>query len=170
MSLHGVERASLPLNLADFGAIIDVRSPAEFAEDHLPGAINLPVLDDEERARVGTLYKQSPFQARKLGAALISRNAARFLDEDLCDHGKDWAPLLYCWRGGMRSRSFATVLRSVGWRARVLEGDAPLTMVNDPVVTTSLVSEVFRQHHPCHPGLAFGEELSPFSMVCHGHC
>jgi len=56
----------------DYTAIIDVRSPSEFAEDHFPGAINLPVLNDEERARVGTIYKQeSPFQAKKLGAALV---------------------------------------------------------------------------------------------------
>jgi len=54
--------------LPDFDEVIDVRSPAEFAEDHLPGAINCPVLDDAERARVGTIYKQvSPFEARKVG-------------------------------------------------------------------------------------------------------
>jgi tRNA 2-selenouridine synthase len=63
-----------------FDDIIDVRSPAEFAEDHLPGAINLPVLSDDERARVGTIYKQvNPFTARKLGAALVARNAAAHL-------------------------------------------------------------------------------------------
>ncbi|MGB2892853.1 MAG: rhodanese-like domain-containing protein, partial [Albidovulum sp.] len=60
----------------DHDAVIDVRSPSEYAEDHLPGAINLPVLDDAERARVGTIYKQqSPFLARKVGAALVARNA-----------------------------------------------------------------------------------------------
>jgi rhodanese-related sulfurtransferase len=77
--------------LADLGTlgfddIIDVRAPAEFAEDHLPGAISLPVLDDEERARVGTIYKQvSPFTARKLGAALVAKNAARHLEGPLAD-------------------------------------------------------------------------------------
>ena len=60
-----------------FDEIIDVRSPGEFLEDHVTGAVNLPVLDDEERIRVGTLYKQvSPFAARKVGAALVSRNIA----------------------------------------------------------------------------------------------
>ncbi len=65
----------------DFDDIIDVRAPAEWAEDHIPGAINLPVLDDAERARVGTIYKQvNPFTARKLGAALVARNAATHLE------------------------------------------------------------------------------------------
>lgn len=106
-----------------FDAIIDVRSPAEFAEDHLPGAINLPVLDDEERARVGTIYKQqSPFLARKLGAALVARNAARHLEGPLADLPGGWRPLIYCWRGGQRSGSFATILSQVGWRVEVLEG------------------------------------------------
>jgi tRNA 2-selenouridine synthase len=122
MSLHGVERAALPLNFGAFSAVIDVRSPDEFAEDHLPAAINLPVLDNEERVRVGTLYNRSPFEARKLGAALISRNAARFLEHDLRGHDKGWTPLVYCWRGGMRSHSLAVILRSIGWRAMVLDG------------------------------------------------
>lgn len=106
-----------------FDEIIDVRSPSEFADDHLPGAINLPVLDDEERARVGTLYKQdSPFAARKVGAALISRNIARHLEETLHDRPKSWRPLVYCWRGGQRSGSFTHILREIGWSARRLEG------------------------------------------------
>ncbi len=107
----------------DFDAVIDVRSPAEFAEDHLPGAINLPVLDDEERARVGTIFKQqSPFLARKLGAALVARNAARHLEGPLADKPGGWRPLVYCWRGGQRSGSFATILAQVGWRVELIEG------------------------------------------------
>ena len=106
-----------------FDDIIDVRSPAEFAEDHLPGAISLPVLDDEERARVGTIYKQvSPFTARKLGAALVARNAAAHLEGPLADRPGGWRPLVYCWRGGQRSGSFATILTQVGWRAETLSG------------------------------------------------
>ncbi|MBI1943149.1 MAG: tRNA 2-selenouridine(34) synthase MnmH, partial [Betaproteobacteria bacterium] len=62
-SRHSVPMAELAAS--GFDAIIDVRSPAEFAEDHIPGAISCPVLDDGERARVGTLYKQvSPFEAK----------------------------------------------------------------------------------------------------------
>lgn len=106
-----------------FDEIIDARSPAEFAEDHIPGAINLPVLDDEERARVGTLHKQvSAFAARKVGAALVSRNIARHLESVLADRPRDYRPLVYCWRGGNRSGAFVTVLRAVGWQACQLEG------------------------------------------------
>lgn len=107
----------------DHDAVIDVRSPSEYAEDHLPGAINLPVLDDAERARVGTIYKQqSPFLARKVGAALVARNAARHLEGPLADLSGAWRPLLYCWRGGQRSGSFATILAQVGWRVELVDG------------------------------------------------
>lgn len=106
-----------------FDAIIDVRSPAEFAEDHIPGAINLPVLDNDERARVGTIYKQqSPFLARKIGGALVAKNAARHLEGPLADLNGGWRPLIYCWRGGQRSGSFATILSQVGWRVELLQG------------------------------------------------
>ncbi len=87
--------------------VIDVRSPAEYAEDHVPGAINLPVLNNEERAQVGTIYVQeSPFLARKLGAALVFRNAANHIEHTLSHHEGGWRPLVYCWRGGKRSGSF----------------------------------------------------------------
>jgi len=110
-------------DLATFGEVIDVRSPAEFADDHIPGAINCPVLDDAERAQVGTLYKQeSPFAARKLGAALVARNIARHLEERFIERDKHWRPLIYCWRGGQRSAAMVTVLRAVGWGAFQLEG------------------------------------------------
>ncbi|MBN9887848.1 tRNA 2-selenouridine(34) synthase MnmH [Salipiger abyssi] len=106
-----------------FDTVIDVRSPAEFAEDHVPGAINLPVLDNEERARVGTIYKQeSPFLARKLGAALVFRNAAAHIEGPLAHHEGGWRPLVYCWRGGQRSGSFAWMLQQIGWRAEAVEG------------------------------------------------
>lgn len=109
--------------LERFDVIIDVRSPSEFAEDHLPGAINLPVLDDAERARVGTHYTQvSAFEARRMGAALVSRNIARHLETALADRPKDFKPLIYCWRGGMRSQSMGLVLASVGWKVTLVEG------------------------------------------------
>ena len=108
---------------AGFDDIIDVRSPQEFAEDHLPGAINLPVLDDQERAQVGTIYKQSsPFDARKIGAALVAANAARHIAGALADRGGGWKALIYCWRGGQRSGSFATILGQIGWRVDRIEG------------------------------------------------
>jgi tRNA 2-selenouridine synthase len=119
--LHSVAmQASI---LAAYDAIIDARSPAEYAEDHLPGALCLPVLDNEERARVGTLYKQdSPFAAKKLGAALVAKNIGRHLETALADRPKGWRALVYCWRGGKRSDAFAHVLREIGWDAHTLEG------------------------------------------------
>lgn len=106
-----------------FDTIIDVRSPAEYAEDHLPGAINLPVLSNEERAEVGTIYvQQSPFLARKLGAALVFRNAANHIEQRLSHHEGGWRPLVYCWRGGQRSGAFTWMLQQIGWRADVVEG------------------------------------------------
>ena len=106
-----------------FHEIIDVRAPCEFAEDHLTGAINLPVLNDEERCRVGTMYKQdSPFKARIIGAALVSKNIAAHLDSHFSTKGKDYRPLLYCWRGGQRSGSLAAVLNEIGWAIAVIEG------------------------------------------------
>ena len=109
--------------LPEFDEIIDARTPSEFALDHIPGARNLPVLSDTERARVGTLYKQvSPFSAKKLGAALVAANLARHLETTLLDRPKAWRPLVYCWRGGKRSGAFTHVLREIGWDARSLEG------------------------------------------------
>ena len=108
--------------LAAFPERIDVRSPAEFALDHLPGALNMPVLDDAERARIGTLYTGSAFEARRLGAALVARNIALMLDGAFADKARDWQPLVYCWRGGQRSRALAHVLNEVGWRAMQLDG------------------------------------------------
>jgi len=106
-----------------FDEVIDVRSPAEYAEDHIPGAINLPVLDDQERARVGTIYVQeAPFKARKIGAAIVARHAADYIDGPLADRDGGWQPLVYCWRGGQRSNSFASILHQIGWRVRVLDG------------------------------------------------
>ncbi len=109
--------------LAGFDAILDVRSPAEFAEDHVPGAMNCPVLDNEERSRVGTDYKQhSPFEAKKLGAALVARNIARHIEQAFMDKPRGWRPLVYCWRGGKRSGAMAHILREIGWEAKTLEG------------------------------------------------
>jgi len=109
--------------LGEFDEIIDVRTPSEFAEDHIPGAINCPVLSDEERITVGTLYKQvSPFEARKVGAALVAKNIAHHLQTRFHDLPKSWRPLIYCWRGGQRSGAMSIILSQVGWAAHRLEG------------------------------------------------
>jgi len=109
--------------LDTFDSIIDVRSPAEFALDHIPGAINCPVLNDAERITVGTLYKQqSPFEARKLGAAIVARNIAHHLEQRFQAMPKQWKPLIYCWRGGNRSGSMALIFAKVGWPVVQLDG------------------------------------------------
>ena len=109
--------------LDQFDEIIDVRSESEFAEDHIPGAVNYPVLNDAERAEIGTMYKQvSPFDAKKIGAAMVSTNIARHLRTHLRDRPRGWKPLVYCWRGGGRSGALAHVLGQIGWRAGQLEG------------------------------------------------
>ena len=105
-----------------FDTIIDARSPAEYAEDHIPGAVSAPVLDDDERAEVGTRYKwESPFEAKKVGAALIAKNVSAHI-EKFKDKPKSWRPLVYCWRGGKRSGAMAHILREIGWNAETLEG------------------------------------------------
>ncbi len=108
--------------LREFEEIVDVRSPSEYAEDHIPGATNCPVLDDAERVRVGTLYQQSPFEAKKIGAALVARNIARHLETKWLDKPRTWHPLIYCWRGGQRSSAMTHILRQVGFAAEQLEG------------------------------------------------
>ncbi len=106
----------------DYTDIIDVRSPSEFTEDHIPGAINLPVLDDQQRIEVGTLYKESPFEAKKLGASYVSANIAKVIGTHLQDKDAEFRPLIYCWRGGQRSRSMAITLNQVGWHVTLLDG------------------------------------------------
>ncbi|WP_061148441.1 tRNA 2-selenouridine(34) synthase MnmH [Caballeronia arvi] len=109
--------------LRDFDEIVDVRTPLEFAEDHIPGAINAPVLSNEERVIVGTMYKQvSPFEATRVGAAMVARNIAHHLDTLFADKPRNWRPLIYCWRGGKRSGSMTTWLNMIGWQARQLDG------------------------------------------------
>jgi len=112
-----------PEVLAGFDVIVDARTPSEFAEDHVPGAINLPVLSDAERHEVGTVYVQeSRFKARRIGGAYVAANVGRYLQNEMADWPAAFQPLVYCWRGGMRSNSMAVILAQVGWRASVLQG------------------------------------------------
>ena len=119
-------KVSTPLpywEMRTFDDVLDARSPAEFAEDHLPDALNVPVLDDAERAFVGTIYKQhSAFEAKRAGAPLAARNIAAQIEAQFASRPRNWKPLVYCWRGGGRSGALVHVLRQVGWDARRLEG------------------------------------------------
>jgi tRNA 2-selenouridine synthase len=123
MSVRPLPAADAVLRLEQFDAVIDARSEGEFAEDHLPGAVNWPSLDDAERHEVGTLYKQvSPFDARKRGAALVAANISRHIARDVMDKPKGWKPLVYCWRGGQRSGSLSLVLGQIGFAVHIIEG------------------------------------------------
>ena len=103
--------------------IIDVRSPSEFNNDHIPGSINIPILNDQQRHDVGKTYKEvNPFKAKIMGASIISKNISKFLDNEFFSRNGSWQALIYCWRGGQRSRSLALVLNEIGWRISVLKG------------------------------------------------
>ncbi|MBP6404436.1 MAG: tRNA 2-selenouridine(34) synthase MnmH [Proteobacteria bacterium] len=123
MSVHVIPAADAMARLDSFSAVIDARSEDEFALDHLPGAVNWPSLNNEERKRVGTMYVQvSPFEAQKHGAALVAANIARHIERHVLDKPKNWQPLVYCWRGGKRSGSLALVLGQIGFKVTLVEG------------------------------------------------
>ena len=123
MNVQRISGEQALARLDTFSAVIDARSESEYALDRLPGALNWPSLRDDERVRVGTLYAQvSPFEARKLGAALVARNIAAHIERECMDLPRAWRPLLYCWRGGQRSGALALVLGQIGFRTTVIEG------------------------------------------------
>ena len=123
MSLRRITATDALTQLAGFDAIIDARSESEHAEDRLPGAVNWPVLNDAQRADIGTQYKQvSPFDARKRGAVMAARNIASHIETHAAELQRSWKPLVYCWRGGQRSGSLAQVLGEIGFQVHVLEG------------------------------------------------
>ena len=143
------------MDFKHFDAVIDARTPSEYALDHIPGAVSAPVLDDAQRAAVGTLYKQvSPFEAKKLGAALIAQNVARHIDTLFKGHNREWKPLVYCWRGGKRSGAMAHILREVGWDAKTLDGGyrAYRRWVVESLATAPLEMEFIVVHGPTGSG------------------
>jgi tRNA 2-selenouridine synthase len=123
MSVHLIPATEAMAKLNQFDAILDARSEGEHAEDHLPGALNWPSLNNEERIKVGTLYKQvNPFEAQKIGAALVARNIAQHIETHVMDKPRTWQPLVYCWRGGKRSNSLALILGQIGFKVHLIEG------------------------------------------------
>ena len=123
MSVHLIPADEAMAKLDQFDAILDARSEGEHAEDHLPDAQSWPSLNNEERIRVGTLYKQvSPFEAQKIGAALVAKNIAHHIETRVMDKPKNWQPLIYCWRGGKRSNSLALILGQIGFKVHLIEG------------------------------------------------
>ena len=123
-ALEAAQRLSLPADHPQaFGAVIDARSEGEYALDCLPGAVNWPSLNNEERILVGTLYKQQgAFEAQKIGAALVAANVSRHIQTHVLSLTKAWKPLVYCWRGGKRSGSLAHILSQIGFQVTLIEG------------------------------------------------
>ncbi|MDB4234324.1 tRNA 2-selenouridine(34) synthase MnmH [Alphaproteobacteria bacterium] len=103
----------------NYTKIVDVRSENEFADDHIPSSVNLPVLNNKERIIIGTQYKENSFEARKQGAALINNNISKIIKKDLFE--KKDKVLIYCWRGGLRSLSLYLVLKQIGFDVEILE-------------------------------------------------
>ena len=108
--------------LLDSHCIVDARTPLEFAEDHLPGAINVPILTNAERAEVGTLYKQQgPQPARVRGLELTCHRFPAIV-ASITEAAAGRPILVYCWRGGLRSESIALLLEMTGTPAVKLAG------------------------------------------------
>ena len=121
--IHRIKPTLRLIKCSSVDTIIDVRSPSEFLDDHLPSAINLPVLDDMQRESIGTIYSQSnPFEAKRAGAALVAQNIALYLQTELAEKDRNWRPLIYCWRGGHRSGAMAKIFSDIGWHTKVIEG------------------------------------------------
>jgi tRNA 2-selenouridine synthase len=123
MSVHLISAEQAMAQLNQFDAILDARTEGEHAEDHLPGALSWPSLNNAQRIQVGTLYKQvNPFEAQKVGAALVAKNIAHHIENHVMDKPRSWQPLVYCWRGGKRSNSLALVLGQIGFKVYLIEG------------------------------------------------
>jgi tRNA 2-selenouridine synthase len=103
-----------------YSVIIDVRTPLEYKEDHIPGSLNYAVLTNKQRHEIGIKYKENSFLAKKIGAQLISQNIAKILGKISFD--KKDTILIYCWRGGLRSLSLYLVLKQIGYDVYLLDG------------------------------------------------
>lgn len=108
--------------LIDSHLVVDVRTPLEYQEDHIPGAVNVPLLSNEERVEIGILHKETgPHAARRRGLELT---AHRFPDmvREIAEAAAQRRILVYCWRGGLRSKTVTTILELAGYSAVQLEG------------------------------------------------
>lgn len=105
-----------------YDLIIDARSPREFDEDHIPGAVNLPVVDNAEFAEVGTLHQTNPLAAYQLGARYSLQNISRHIETHISRCGSKSRILVYCFRGGKRSKVWQDVLETIGYRVERVKG------------------------------------------------
>jgi len=177
--IHPITPAEALADDRRFDAIIDARSPSEFALDHIPNARNWPSLDDDQRVLIGTLYKQvNTFEAKKQGAALVARNIAAHIDAHLADVPRTWQPLVYCWRGGNRSGALATVLSAIGFHVHLITGGykafRAMVMAQTPERVTALRYRVIAgatgvgKTHVLHALSAAGEQVLDLeALACH---
>lgn len=109
-------------DFSNYDLIIDARSPKEYVEDHIPGAINLPVVNNEEYAEVGTLHRTDKMGAYRIGAIYSLINIARYIEEELPKYAERSRILVYCFRGGKRSKIWVDVLEAIGYKVDKLQG------------------------------------------------
>ena len=144
MQVIAIEQAlGLPRSI-----LIDTRSPAEYEQGHIPGAVNVPLLENDERAIVGTLYKQiGPEPAKRKGLEIVSGKLADMVERigDLTSADPNASLVVYCWRGGMRSKSLLTILELMGIHGAQLQGGykAYRRYVQDALATFSLQPQLF---------------------------
>ncbi|HEX4855899.1 MAG TPA: tRNA 2-selenouridine(34) synthase MnmH [Limnobacter sp.] len=124
-------------DFSSFDLIIDARSPREYEEDHIPGAVNMPVVNNDEYAEVGTLHRTDKMAAYSIGVRYSLANIARHLSEDLPRYPKDGKVLVYCFRGGKRSKLWFDALETIGYDVQKLNGGwkAYRRWVNDQLET-----------------------------------
>lgn len=106
----------------EYDLVIDARSQREFSEDHLPGAVNLPVVDNDEYAEVGTTHRTDTHRAYLIGVSYALKNISHSIDELVARYPKDARMLVYCFRGGKRSKLWFDALSTVGYRVDRLPG------------------------------------------------
>ena len=109
-------------DLSSYDLIIDARSPREYLEDHIPGAVNMPVVNDEEYAEVGTLHRTDKTAAYLIGVRYSLKNIAKHLEEGFAQHDKRKRILVYCFRGGKRSKLWIDALQTIGYQVDKLQG------------------------------------------------
>jgi tRNA 2-selenouridine synthase len=107
---------------SDYDLVIDARSEREYAEDHIPGAINLPVVNNDEYAEVGTLHRTDKMQAYLIGVAYSLKNISRYLNTVIGSFPRRSRILVYCFRGGKRSRLWFDALDTIGYQVERLPG------------------------------------------------
>lgn len=110
------------LDWPSYSLVIYARSPHEYDEDHVPGAVHLPVVGDAEFAEVGTQHRTDTHAAYLIGVEYSLRNIAAQIRPLISKYGSQDRLLVYCFRGGKRSRLWADILRTIGFEVDVLAG------------------------------------------------